>query len=344
MLKNKRSIITIAIIVVILICVVLGVVLLNSNTKRDIAYINENKGAKDKIAFIINGNDSAYAVTVDGQYNVDSLGDFFERDVVENDFVYGIEDAVYNRAYIYDDNVSIDAQKMEMYDMSGSIINQDDRWLLIKGEDSSYTIYYCMDKELNIQTENEFSVEEPISLGTIYDVEENEAIAKYEQIKTITNVYKAKENEGVFEFEDYKGDLVDLSEYHFMRDLIVKSLFEYDLYIRDSKGIKESFNETEVLYEVPEDENKTKYEISICNGSYVEETKKAAAYTIDYALEYNDRVYEIETTELGESLNFFTQIGEDSYIHIFMSGEDINSKSIQENIEIFVERIKEQLL
>lgn len=339
--KNKKTIIIIAIILFVIGTISGFLFTKLFDNGKDIVYINEKRGQDGKIAFIISGDDNYYAVTVDGEEQIDLDNNFFD----ESNLQYGIENFINDMAYIMSSNINLEAQKIEIFDvMNNDIVKSEDRWLLLKNkeENERYTVGYCMDENYNAQDKDNL-IHNVISLGMIHG-EEKDALIKYDALKNKVKVYNAKKEQNGFEYKDAKGNIVNLNEYRFMRDIITKSLFDYDIYIRNSMGIKDFVKELRVNYQVVEDENETTYEISKCNQEYYEQNKESAAYEINYSFEHNGKKYEVTTTEIGESLNFYTKINDNEYINIFMTAKDIDMQSIEENLDSFVERLKQQLL
>lgn len=338
--KNKKIIIIIAIMLFI-IGVILGFLFMKSvnNKGRDIVYINDKNGQDGKVAFLINGDENYYVVTVDGEEQIDLDNNFFD----ESDLQYGIENYINDMSYIMSSNINLEAQKIELIDiMNNNIVKSEDRWIILKNKenDERYTIGYCMDENYNAQDNLLHNV---ISLSAIYG-EEKDAIVKYEDLKSKVKVYNAIKEQDGFEYKDAKGNIVDLSQYRFSRDIITKSLFEYDIFIRNSTGINDFANEIRVNYQVVDDENETSYEISKCDQEYYEKNKEIAAYEINYSFEHNGKKYEAVTTEIGESLNFYTKINDAEYINISMTAKDMDTQTIKNNLDSFIERIKQQLL
>jgi len=303
-------------------------------------------GDINKLAFILNDNENKYVVAIDEQYTINPEKQYFEQG---NDFEFEIYSSINDTINIRDSKMQLEIGMLETYNEENEIIKNDERWFLLKddavrGKEVGYSICYCVDENSNLSVGEELKSDDIICFKTIYDVKESKAKKEYESIKSNIDIYMAEDNEGILVYKNFQGENVNLDNYQFARDIITKSLFGYDIYIRNSKGIKENVSESEVWYKVPDDENETQYEISICTQEKIDENREGAAFDLNYKFEHNDREYEVMTTELGGSLNFYTKIGENEFIYIFMKGKDIEYQSINDNLEIFVERIKEQLL
>lgn len=303
-------------------------------------------GDVNKVAFILNDNEKKYVIAIDGKYTINPENQYFEQN---DDFDFEIYSSINDTINIRDDEMQLEIGRLETYNEENEIIKNDERWFLLKddsirGKEVGYSICYCVDENANLSVGEELEAEDIICFKTIYDVKETKAKDEYESVKSNVDVYMVEDNDGILAYKNFKGENVNLDKYQFARDIINKSLFSYDIYIRNSIGIKENISESEVWYEVPADENETQYEISICTQEKIDDNREDAAFNLDYKFEHNDKEYEVMTTELGGSLNFYTKIGEDEFIYIFMKGKDINYQSINDNLEIFIERIKEQLL
>lgn len=376
MLKNKKILI-ILITSLIVISIIVGLIFMGSKNKnikvggRDIIYINPQSGKDNKLAVIMDEydeyertvNDGDYIITIDKDYYFNTSTGYFKNEETReegelffkrenmspNNFKAGTSESLFGDNYI----------KFEMRDSFSEkiLVESYDKWVLVT-EDNSYSsknqyeVHFCLNGINNVEGEkNKIELGETICFSGITNswYDKDYATKEFNNIKKIVNIYKVKEVENEngtinIEFRDLEENKVYLNDYRFVRDIVAESLFAYDIYIRDTKNI-EYYEEKRIRYIIPKDENHTEYGITTCSEESFNKTKNKTEYPIR-EMEHNGKKYEIITSDnINGDLTFYTKINENNYICIQMYAYDVKAEEISdENIQTFIERIKQQLL
>lgn len=289
-------------------------------------YINpNNKTSNNKLAFIVKNYSNNYddlIITMDYDGLLDGNIDIHSGLKTDKLNISSYEYTGIT-TYIKIEDFSTVLNYHYSKDNNNEVILTEDPWIIKKNNlGTGYDIYYIFDDYVELE----------FALFNVSNKEE--LMTKFNTIKKVFNFYGSKNRDCVNAFAK-DGNVVNLSEYNFLRDIVSKKLSEYGLNLISSRYIESESISIKIENKESDYDSNTfikddeKYELSFNNGTISDYYKSKFYKELDFG------TVKVNVTN-DDFPYYFIQL-ENSYIEInsYIYGEFSLDNKIDRFIKMF---------